>query len=64
MKLLKCLILINLLFYIKAFWRFPDSNSDYISMYAMTFSKVLSKKAFKVKKKANKVDEGCCDTIF
>ena len=54
--------LINLLK--KAFRRFPDSNSDYISMYAMTFSKVLSKKAFKVKKKAKKVDEGCCDTIF
>jgi hypothetical protein len=33
-------------------------------MYAMTFSKVLSKKAFKVKKKGRKVDEGCCDTIF
>ena len=49
---------------LKTFRRFPDSNSDYISMYAMTFSKVLSKKAFKVKKKAKKVDEGCCDTIF
>jgi len=48
----------------KAFRSFPDSNSDYISMYAMTFSKVLSKKAFKVKKKGRKVDEGCCDTIF
>ena len=49
---------------VKAFRTFPDRNSDYISMYAMTFSKVLSKKAFKVKKKAKKVDEGCCDTIF
>ena len=56
--------LINLLKKKKAFRRFPDSNSDYISMYAMTFSKVLSKKAFKVKKKGRKVDEGCCDTIF
>ena len=42
----------------------PDSDSDYISMYAMTFYKVLSKKAFKVKRKAKKVDEVCCDTIF
>ena len=54
--------LINLLK--KVFRRFPDSNSDYISMYAMTFSKVLSKEAFKLKKIAKKVDEGCCDTLF
>ena len=34
---------------VKAFRRFPDGNSDYISMYAMTFFKVLSKKVFKIK---------------
>ena len=38
----------------KAFRRLPDGNSDYISMYAMTFSKVLSKKAFKVKRNQEK----------
>ena len=38
----------------KAFRSFPDSNSDYISMYAMTFSKKLSKKASKLKKKQEK----------
>ena len=41
----------------KTFRRFPDSNSDYISMYAMTSSQVLSKKAFKIKNKTIKVDE-------
>ena len=50
--------------YIKAFRSFPDSNSDYISMYAMTFSKVPYKKGFKVKKNAKKVDEECFNTIF
>jgi len=54
----------NKIMYIKAFRRCPDSNSDYISTYAMTFSKVQSKKAFKVKKKAKKLDEGCFNTIF
>ena len=39
---------------VKAFRAFSDRNSDYISMYAMTFSKVRSKNAFKVKKKAKK----------
>ena len=49
---------------VKAFRTFPDRNSDYISMYAMKSSQVLSKKAFKIKNKTIKVDESCCNTIF
>ena len=42
---------------VKAFRTFPDRNSDYISMYEMTSSQVLYKKAFKIKNKTIKVDE-------